>query len=107
MKSALPPTPVSVVFIEAVVSFRGQYWVIVTVMNPATRPLAEVDSGTGLSILCRAKKSSLLLLSEVLEPHHVVHRCDGLRGFTTSGPGFEDGAHGTFNEFLDNVHFIW
>ena len=116
VKSVVLPTqahaPVRVVRIVAILSFRRQYWVIVTFMIPhSSNSLREVnslaDAETGLSILCEAAVSSLLLLREVLEPRHVVHRCDGSRGCTTSGAGFDDGAHGSFNEYLDNEHFLW
>lgn len=106
VKSAAPP--VRVAHVQAIVLFRKEYWVIVTFMKPATRPLGGVDSeSTGLPILCQAETSSLLRLAEVLEPRHVVHRCDARAGCKTSGPGFENGKHGAVNEFLDNVHFIW
>ena len=88
--------------VNAVLRFRGQAWVILTYMVPAQ---AEVDAATGLPVLRQADATSMLLLTDVLEPHHVVHRCDST--CTTSGPGFDDGDHGNVNEFLDNVHFIW
>jgi len=88
--------------VNAVLRFRGQAWVILTYMVPAQ---AEVDAATGLPVLRQADATSMLLLTDVLEPHHVVHRCDST--CMTSGPGFDDGAHGNLNEYLDNVHFIW
>jgi hypothetical protein len=99
------PPAVRVAYIQAIFQFRHKYWVLLTWMDGVRAPMKNVDDATGLPILRQAEASSLRLLTDVLEPQHVFHRCDGT--CATSGAGFEDGKHGDHNSFLHNTNFIW
>ena len=106
MKSAThAPPQVRVAYIQAILHYEDKYWVVLRWMDGVQPPEENVDVATGLPILRQAQHSSLRLLTDVLEPQHVVHRCDG--SCMTSGAGFEDGKHGPHDLFLHNSNFIW
>jgi hypothetical protein len=98
------PPAVRVAYIQAIIQSGGKYWVALTWMDEVQAPMENVDDATGLPILRQAEASSLRLLTDVLEPQHVVHRCD--KNCTTNEAGFEDGKHGDHNQFLHNTNFI-
>ena len=104
MKFESPPQ-VRVAYIQAILWYDTQFWVVIRWMDRVRPPMDNVDGATGLPILRQAGVSSLRLLTDVLEPQHVMHRCD--RSCTTTGAGFEDGQHGAHDLFLHNTNFIW
>jgi hypothetical protein len=104
MKFERPPQ-VRVAYIQAILWYDTQFWVVIRWMDRVRPPMDNVDGATGLPILRQAGVSSLRLLTDVLEPQHVMHRCD--RSCTTTGAGFEDGQHGAHDLFLHNTNFIW
>ena len=105
MKSEHEPPAKRVAYIQAILQFRGKFWVVLTWMDAVGSPLKNVDGETGLPVLRQAEASSLRLLTDVLEPQHVVHRCD--ETCTTSGAGFEDGTHGDHTFYLHNTNFMF
>ena len=100
-----PPPQVRIAYIQAILMYERKYWVVLTWMDGVPTSEECVDKATGLPILSQARFSSLRLLTDVLEPQHVVHRCD--ETCTTTGAGFDDGDHGPSGLFLHNVNFVW
>jgi hypothetical protein len=91
----------AVAYLKAVIQDAAlKYWAVLMWMVPS----GITDERTGLRVLQQAKGLELRMLTDVLEPRHVVHLCDG--NCETLGAGFS-GVHGDLNEFLDNEFFLW
>jgi hypothetical protein len=102
VKDATERTGCGVAFVTTIIrDTEQQFWAVLSRMVPAP---AGIDEQTGLRVLQRAAEFELRLLTDVLEPRHIVHRCD--TQCTTWGAGFDNGYHADFNEFLDNTSFL-